>query len=403
MKAILFLCCIILVVLEVKCADTWAVTNGKLTKNGKPTRVQGVSLSCTEFDSPVDKNTDGSYVCPHIGQDRKPSPILQALPKLWDAQIIRIPVNSQWYLWDINTGYPAGPAGCQFASTWAGQDSPYGKYSPQGYRDWIDDHVNGATSIGMIAMIDLHWSDMDGTACCDNGKDHCYQGCQQTMADHKSLAFWEYVGKKYCNRSDVWFELYNEPAYDLGQGNTSIPLLMKGGRVNTIQYKNGCPASPLSSFEFIGMQDMYNVIRDKLQCDNIVVVGGADWAWSWNGVLIPPRKPSPGLEWCHNNYCQRGCGIDVGVDFMVESSPRGEGYPAPVSWSPNKKWGKNVVYNTHPYEAKGGQQPTPNQKCSDWIESAVNGSGSNTWLCAEQCGWEVAFGFFDRLCACDCY
>ena len=56
------------------------------------------------------------------------------------------------------------------------------------------------------------------------------------------------------NRSDVWFELYNEPAYDLGQGNTSIPLLMKGGKVRGIQYKNGCPESPLTTFEFVGMQ-----------------------------------------------------------------------------------------------------------------------------------------------------
>jgi hypothetical protein len=25
-------------------------------------------------------------------------------------------------------------------------------------------------------------------------------GCQQTMADHKSLAFWQYVANKYNNR-----------------------------------------------------------------------------------------------------------------------------------------------------------------------------------------------------------
>lgn len=54
----------------------------------------------------------------------------------------------------------------------------------------------------------------------------------------------------------MWFELYNEPAYDLGQGNTSIPILINGGKVANVPYKNGCPASPLTSFEFVGMQDI---------------------------------------------------------------------------------------------------------------------------------------------------
>jgi hypothetical protein len=45
--------------------------------------------------------------------NRKPSALFQALPSKWNAQIVRIPVNSQWYMWDIDTGYPAGPAGMQ--------------------------------------------------------------------------------------------------------------------------------------------------------------------------------------------------------------------------------------------------------------------------------------------------
>jgi len=56
-------------------------------------------------------------------------------------------------------------------------------------------------------------------------------------------------------------------------------------------------------------------------------------------------------------------------------------------------WAKNVVYNTHPYQAKGGQTPTPNEPCSDWIDKAINGSVAGDWICNEQSGWEVAFGF----------
>lgn len=140
------------------------------------------------------------------------------------------------------------------------------------------------------------------------------------MADHKSLEFWKYVATKYCNRSDVWFELYNEPAYGLGNGNTSIPILINGGYVENVPYKNGCPPSPLNSFTFVGYQDIYNVIRNEAMCDNIVVVGGVDWAWSLNGILVPPRKAFQNVSWCNNNYCQEGCGITEGVDYMIESN-----------------------------------------------------------------------------------
>eukprot|EP01120_Amphizonella_sp_Union-15-10_P007734 TRINITY_DN2647_c0_g1_i1.p1 TRINITY_DN2647_c0_g1~~TRINITY_DN2647_c0_g1_i1.p1 ORF type:complete len:291 (-),score=61.25 TRINITY_DN2647_c0_g1_i1:52-924(-) len=213
------------------------------------------------------------------------------------------------------------------------------------------------------------------------------------MADRKRLKFWEYVAKKYANRTDVWFEAYNEPAFWLQSGaGTNIPQIVSGGKVDNIGYKNGCPASPLTSLYFVGMQDIYNVIRATARADNIIVVGGADWSWSWNGVLVAPRKPKPGMEWCNNQVCQDGCGIDPGIDLMIGESPLGEGYPAPVPWS-SRRWGKNVIYATHPYQSKGGQRPSQGSTCDQWISGAINGTGQ---ICSEQCGWETAFGFLSQ-------
>jgi len=291
-------------------------------------------------------------------------------------------------------GNPAAPSGCQFASVWAGKNTSYGPWSPAGYRQWIDDHVQGVIKLGMIAIVDLHWSDMDGTACCDNGANSCYAGCQQTMADHKSVYFWQYVATKYCNQSNIWFELYNEPAYGLNNGsNTTIPQLVSGGTVQ-VSYKNGCPASPLSTFTFVGLQDLYNSVRATAVCNNIVVAGGADWSWSWHGVLAAPRQPNPNVSWCWDQLCQYGCGIHNGVDYMIGESSRGEGYPAPVPWS-TRRWGLNVVYNTHPYQQKGGQTPSQGEACSNWVEQAINGS-QPTQICSEQCGWYTAFGFLTQ-------
>jgi len=91
--------------------------------------------------------------------------------------------------------------------------------------------------------------------------------------------------------------------------------------------------------------------------------------------------------------CQEGCGMHNGTDFMIGESPRGEGYNAPVSWS-TRKWGKNIVYNTHPYQQKGGQTPSEGEACSKWVTLAIN--GTSTWLCDEQCGWWNAFGFLTQ-------
>jgi len=383
--------CLISLIYSTPIDNKWSVVNGKLMYNGEQNvRVQGVSLSCTEFDSPIDMNGDGTYVCPLISNGQPTSHLIE-LSQTWNAQIVRIPINSQWYMWDIETPYPSAPNGCQFASLWSGQSTYYGNWTPSAYRQWIDDHVKGINSLGMIALIDLHWSDMDGTACCDNGNGGCYDGCQQTMADQKSLYFWNYVATKYANQSDIWFELYNEPAW--GLDISDISALINGESTSSIPYMNGCPASSLSSFTFVGMQDLYNVIRFNASADNIVVVGGNSWSWSLFGLLVPPATAAPGVSWCSNQPCQQGCGITVGIDNMIQQSPRLEGYPAPVSWS-NHIWGKNIIYNSHPYQAKGGQTPTEGEPCGNWVGEAIN--GTTTYLCTEQCGWENAFGYLTK-------
>lgn len=234
---------------------------------------------------------------------------------------------------------------------------------------------------------------MEGTACCDNGKNGCYSGCQQLMADRKSVKFWEYVAKRYRNRMDVWFELYNEPAYPCAQNLKQIPTgqhaetgvggnldaLINGGKGMQTSYKNGCPPSPAATFDFVGYQELYNAVRHSAGSDNIVLVGGTSWAYSWQGLLVPPNGTG----------CSAAVGPE-GVDLMVRESPRGEGYPAPVGWS-SARWGRNVLYNTHPYQSKTGLRPTPGTACGDFVPKAAAGTVADG--CTEMAGWDRAFGY----------
>eukprot|EP00026_Physarum_polycephalum_P008137 Phypoly_transcript_08215.p1 GENE.Phypoly_transcript_08215~~Phypoly_transcript_08215.p1 ORF type:complete len:140 (+),score=19.14 Phypoly_transcript_08215:449-868(+) len=80
------------------------------------------------------------------------------------------------------------------------------------------------------------------------------------MADANSIAFWTQMANKYKDNHMVMFELYNEPhdiswdAWRNGQGN------------------------------IVGMQQLYNAVR-ATGANNIVMIGGLNWAFDASGVL----------------------------------------------------------------------------------------------------------------------
>lgn len=136
-------------------------------------------------------------------------------------------------------------------------------YAP-GYPERIDQQIEWAHAAGMDVILDLHWSDRG---------DFGVTPEQQRMADAHSLLFWEQVATRYQDDGRVLFELYNEPH--------DIPWQV---------WRDGGDSG--DGFTAVGMQALYDEVR-ATGADNIVIVGGVDFAYDLKGV---PGTPLAGYN-----------------------------------------------------------------------------------------------------------
>ena len=152
----------------------------------------------------------------------------------WDANIVRIALNQDFWL----------------------SDSPIADAS---YPTTVDAAVTWAEEAGMDVILDLHWSDQGVLGSCDPAT-----ACQQLMADTNSITFWSQVAAVYKSDGRVLFEMYNEP-HDI-----SWAVWKSGGATS-----QGWTAA--------GMQQLYDAIR-AAGADNLVIAGGLSFAYDLSGV-----------------------------------------------------------------------------------------------------------------------
>ena len=96
-----------------------------------------------------------------------------ALMAGWNANIVRIALNQDFWLADSPIADPNYPATVDAAVQWAEQ-------------------------AGMDVILDLHWSDAGVLGSCKSS-------CQQVMADMNSVTFWSQVAAIYKNDGRVLF------------------------------------------------------------------------------------------------------------------------------------------------------------------------------------------------------
>jgi|GEM_PF-6711249 len=151
-----------------------------------------------------------------------------AQARQWGANVVRVPLGEQLWL----------TSSCD--------------YDP-GYVQAVDQVVGWITSLGMVALLDLHYGAV-GTGCPPAGP--------QLMADApNSVTFWSQVAARYAANPLVAFDLFNEP-HDI-----SDAVWLSGGWVT---------AGP-APFQAAGMQQLYDAVRGA-GARNLVVVSGNDWA-----------------------------------------------------------------------------------------------------------------------------
>ncbi len=156
-----------------------------------------------------------------------------ALMATWKANVVRIALNQGFWL--------QGSA----------------EYSA-GYAALVEQQVQWAESKGLDVILDLHWSDQGNLA---------MKGAQQCMADTNSVTFWQQVAARFKGDGRVLFELYNEP-HDITWA---------------VWYGGGTACN----FTIVGMQKLYDTVR-ATGAENIVVVGGIDYAYQLSGVAAFP-------------------------------------------------------------------------------------------------------------------
>lgn len=183
----------------------------------------------------------------------------------WGADMVRVSLGEQLWL----------PTSCA--------------YEP-GYRAAIEQVVGWITSLGMVALLDLHYNNP-----ADLGHPlTCPPAGQQIMADAPgSLRFWSQVAKVFSHNPLVAFDLYNEPH------TISDQVWLEGG---TVQVPGVGP------FDVAGMQQLYQAVRQADRSALVVVTGpswgndppttlvqGVDIAYSVHCYTCP-QHPPPGCE-----------------------------------------------------------------------------------------------------------
>jgi len=196
--------------------------NQVVQANGTPVVLQGVVL-------------EGLEVTPYLND---PGVTQQAVVEAreWGANFVRVPLGEQFWL----------SSNCDYVSS---------------YQSTVDQVVNWITSLGMVALLDLHTNTVEG----------CEPGAQQNMADAaQSPTFWSQVAGRYGNSSSpeynplVAFDLYNEP-HDI-----SDSVWLDGGQTTDTFW-------PYQTFEAAGMQQLYNAVRGA-GSQNLVFISGNNWA-----------------------------------------------------------------------------------------------------------------------------
>jgi hypothetical protein len=213
----------------------YVVGNQVLDATGQPHVFRGLDRPSLEWNAGGDSLSETDY---------------QVMATEWNANVVRVPMNQDFWLNDPNNNaYYAG------------------------YEANIDQQVKWAEKYGMDVILDLHWSDEGdySKACLTNGGGNC----QQCMADPHSVLFWQQVAAKYKNDGHVLFELYNEPY------KVSWNVWLNGGMTGAGCTNNG--GSTPQNFMAVGMQTLYDTVR-ATGAQNPVIIGGLNWAYDLTGV-----------------------------------------------------------------------------------------------------------------------
>jgi hypothetical protein len=196
--------------------------------------------------------------------------------KSWGVNAVRIPLNE---------------------ACWNGE--PYVSPADAGpnYRAAIKSYVSLLNANGMVAILDLHWT--DGAYAGPSSECPSAQAtCLKPMPDAAGAArFWASVARAFKASNSVIFDLFNEPFPERATGSEAAGwrCWLDGG---------SCPGI---SYLVAGMQALVNAVRGT-GARNVLLLGGLAWSndlTQW--LAYEPSDPAHNLAASWHSYNFNAC------------------------------------------------------------------------------------------------
>jgi endoglucanase len=206
-----------------------------------------------------------------------------AVMKGWHINAVRIPLNE---------------------ACWNGQAYVNPAYAGQKYRDAVEAYVRLLNRNGIVAVLDLQWS--DGTY---TGKfSSCGTAealCEKPMPDRaQAIPFWKSVAGTFAGNGAVIFDLFNEP-FPAAAGNGDETEAWRC-------WRDGGSACVGISYPVAGMRSLVDAVRST-GANNVIMLSGLNFAndlTQW--LTYEPADPDHNLvaSWhaysfnpCHTESC----------------------------------------------------------------------------------------------------
>jgi endoglucanase len=241
--------------------------NKLVTASGQPVTLHGVDRSGTEYECVQGHGIfDGPSGLSSISE-----------MKAYGVDAVRVPLNE---------------------ACWNGESYVNPASSGARYRQAVTAYVQRLNARGIVAILDLHWTDGSYTgsaSACSSAT----ATCQKPMPDAAgAIPFWASVAKTFKGDDAVIFDLFNEPYPEkAADGNRAEgwQCWLRGGNCAGLSYR------------VAGMQSMVDAVR-SVGANNVIMLGGLEWSNDLTGWLAhEPADPDHNLAASWHSYNFNAC------------------------------------------------------------------------------------------------